>query len=108
MLMNRVQFQPGLALSEFYARFGLKSQCRRAPRKACWPHGFRYPARDERRRSFRRDGQILFRGRSCRRQTTLLAGTIFQVGALALTNWFLALQHLTSARTNLSVLEFMR
>jgi hypothetical protein len=106
--MNRAQVQPGHALSEFYARFGLESQCRRALCKACWPRGFRCPARDDQRRSFHRDGQIHFESRSRRRQTTLLAGTIFQAGELALTSWLLALQLLTPAKTNLSVLEFMR
>lgn len=109
MPMNRVQFQPGLSLSEFHARFGRESQCRRALYKARWPRGFRCPSCDDRRRStFRRDGQIYFQCRSCRHQTTLLAGTIFQSSKLPLTKWFLALHLLSAAKTNVSALELMR
>lgn len=109
MPMNRVQFQPGLSLFEFQARFGRESQCRRALYKARWPHGFRCPACDDRRRStFRRGGQIYFQCRACRHQTTLLAGTIFQASKMPLTKWFLALHLLTSAKTNLSALELKR
>lgn len=109
MPMNRVQFQPGLSMWEFQAKFGRESQCRRALYRARWPRGFRCPACDGRHRStFRREGQIYFQCRSCRHQTTLLAGTIFQSSKLPLTKWFLALHFLTSAKTNVSALELKR
>ena len=30
MKMNRVQFQPGLSMPEFYERYGTEAQCRAA------------------------------------------------------------------------------
>jgi len=35
--MNRVQFQPGLALTEFLAAYGTEGVCARALRRARWP-----------------------------------------------------------------------
>jgi hypothetical protein len=37
MPMNRVQFQPGMSLREFQARFGTEQQCRQALQEARWP-----------------------------------------------------------------------
>lgn len=44
MPMNRVQFQPGMSLREFQARFGTEPQCRQALQEARWPYGFRCPS----------------------------------------------------------------
>ena len=43
MKMNRVQFQPGLSLPEFYRQFGTEEQCAEALEQARWPEGFRCP-----------------------------------------------------------------
>ena len=44
MKMNRVQFQPGLSMPEFYERYGSEAQCRAALEVARWPAGFACPA----------------------------------------------------------------
>ena len=44
MKMNRVQFQPGLSMPEFYERYGTEAQCRAALEAARWPTGFACPA----------------------------------------------------------------
>lgn len=48
----------------------------------------------------------LFSARTCRVQTSLIAGTLFQVIHLALTLWFLAIYLISQAKTGLSALAF--
>ena len=109
MAMNPVQFQTGLSMPEFLANYGTEAKCRRALYRMRWPHGFRCPACQRRKRStFVREGQRYYQCTACRHQTTLLAGTLFASTKLPLTTWFLALQLLTSTKTNLAALELKR
>ena len=43
MRMNRVQFQPGLSMPEFFERYGTEGQCQAALQSARWPRGFVCP-----------------------------------------------------------------
>ena len=43
MAMNLVQFQKGLSISDFLARYGSEAKCRRALYRARWPEGFSLP-----------------------------------------------------------------
>ena len=43
MKVNRVQFQPGLSMPEFYERYGTEAQCRAALERRAGPRGL--PAR---------------------------------------------------------------
>ena len=43
MAINRVQFQPGLSMPEFYQRYGTEAQCQAALQSARWPSGFVCP-----------------------------------------------------------------
>ena len=43
MPMNRVQFQPGLSMPEFFRQFGTEAQCEAALERTRWPEGFRCP-----------------------------------------------------------------
>ena len=43
MTMNRVQFQPGLSMPEFFERYGTEAQCQAALQAARWPSGFVCP-----------------------------------------------------------------
>ena len=43
MPMNRIQFQPGLSMPEFFARYGTEAQCEAALVATRWPDGFRCP-----------------------------------------------------------------
>jgi len=109
MAMNQVQFQPGLSMPEFVARYGTEAKCRRALYRSRWPRGFRCPACDSRGHSrFQRDGQRYYQCRACRHQTTLISGTLFEASKLPLATWFLALHLLTSTKTNLAALELKR
>ncbi len=109
MAMNKVQFQAGLSLPAFMAKFGSEAQCRQSLFRARWPEGFRCPECSSSAHStFKRDGQVYYQCTDCRHQTTLLAGTMFEATKLPLSIWFLALHLLTSAKTNLSALELKR
>jgi len=73
MRMNRVQFQPGLSMPEFFERYGTEGQCQAALQAARWPRGFVCPkcgrvgcSRASRRQGFQR-GTACPTGRGVRR-----------------------------------------
>ncbi len=110
MPMNRVQFQAGLSMPEFLARYGSESQCQAALQAARWPQGFVCPAcgATAARTSFLRGRLRLWQCAACAHQCSLLSGTIFESTKLPLTRWFLALQLLTQSKNNVSALELKR
>lgn len=109
MSMNRIQFQPGLSLPEFISRFGDEAQCEAALERARWPQGFRCPECGEARHSaFRIGGRKTFQCSACRKQTSVIVGTLFQDTHLALTVWFLAIHLISEAKTGLSALALKR
>lgn len=109
MPMNRVQFQPGMSLREFQARYGAEQQCRQALQEARWPHGFRCPSCEGVDYSrFERLGRSYWQCTACRIQISLTAGTVFEASKLPLTVWFLAMYLLTQTKTGMSALELHR
>ena len=109
MAMNRIQFQKGISLPAFLEQFGTEAQCEVALEKARWPKGFRCPHCGEAKHSAFRVGQRkMFQCSACRKQTSLIAGTLFQGTRLALTVWFLAIYLITQAKTGLSALALKR
>jgi ribosomal protein L37AE/L43A len=109
MPMNRVQFQPGMSLREFQARYGTEAQCRVALQCARWPNGFRCPSCDGREHShFERLGRSYWQCSTCRCQTSLTSGTIFDASKLSLTTWFLGMYLLSQTKTGMSALELHR
>ncbi len=110
MPMNRIQFQPGLSLPAFLEQFGAETQCEAALERARWPDGFRCPHCGETDHYVLRSkrGRKAFQCQSCRAQTSLIAGTVFQSTHLALTLWFLAIYLLSQAKTGLSALALKR
>jgi len=109
MKMNRVQFQPGLSMPEFYERYGTEAQCRAALEAARWPAGFACPAcGGAARTSFERGGLRYWQCGACAHQCSLISGTIFESSKLPLSRWFLAMQLLTQSKNNVSALELMR
>ena len=109
MPMNRVQFQPGLSMPEFLRQFGTEAQCEAALEQARWPEGFRCPHCGQASHYVLRVGaRKSFQCRACRRQTSLIAGTLFQDTKLALTVWFLAIYLISQAKTGLSALALKR
>jgi len=109
MPMNRVQFQPGLSMPEFFRQFGTEAQCEAALERTRWPEGFRCPHCGQADHYVLRIGRRKsFQCRGCRKQTSLIVGTLFQGTKLALTVWFLAIYLISQAKTGLSALALKR
>ena len=109
MAMNRVQFQPGLSMQEFYRLYGTEEQCEQAVMQWRWPNGFVCPpCGGAQRTQFRRGELLYFQCASCQYQCSLIAGTIFASTKLALHTWFLGMHLLSKAKTNVSALELSR
>jgi ribosomal protein L37AE/L43A len=109
MKMNRVQFQPGLSMPEFFERYGTEAKCRAALEATRWPKGFACPAcGGSARTTFERGGLPYWQCGACSRQTSLISGTVFEASMLPLSRWFLAMQLLTQSKNNVSALELGR
>lgn len=107
--MNRVQFQPGMSITQFMALYGTQVQCEEALEKCRWRDGFVCPM------CARKGHYVVWHGKAktfqcqaCRHQTTLTSGTIFHSSKLPLTKWFQAMYFLTQSKNNVSALELMR
>lgn len=107
MARNMVQFQKGLSEPEFERRFGTEEQCRAAVSAARWPDGFVCPQCGGRRHSEVRTRGLL-QCAGCRRQTSIIAGTIFASTKLPLRIWFRAIYHLTQSKQGISSIELGR
>jgi len=109
MAMNRVQFQPGLSMPDFFQQFGTEAQCETALIQARWPQGFRCPQCDHDKPCvLAGKGRKTFQCNACHRQTSIIAGTLFQGSNLPLTVWFLAIHLISQAKTGLSALALKR
>ena len=107
--MNRVQFQSGLSMEVFFERYGTEEKCHAALEASRWPSGFCCPAcGDPRHSRFVREGRTYWQCHRCRKQSTVISGTIFQSTKLSLRRWFLAMHLLTQAKNNVSALELKR
>lgn len=109
MAMNWVQFQQGLSLPEFLRSFGTEEQCAKAVMRARWPEGFICPRCGGGTYCMvRHEGRSLFQCNTCRRQTSVTAGTLFAGTKLPLTTWFLAIYLISQAKTGISALALKR
>ena len=109
MAQNRIQFQPGMSIPEFIARYGTQAQCEAALEQARWPNGFRCPCCDSAAYGVVRGARAKrFQCKTCRHQTSLTAGTVMEATNLPLTTWFLAIHLISQAKTGLSALALMR
>src|SRR5215470_9540605 len=94
MARNKVQFQRGLSEAQFAARYGTEDQCREAVMCWRWPSGFVCPVCGGKHHSVIKT-RALYQCTACRRQTSLIAGTIFGATKVPLCTWFRAMYHLT-------------
>ncbi|HTS10310.1 MAG TPA: IS1595 family transposase [Candidatus Eisenbacteria bacterium] len=110
MKMNRIQFQPGMSLTQFLDRYGSQEQCETALEASRWPEGFICPkCHSKRHICYRRGRRVkVFQCSDCRTQTTLTEGTIFHSSKLPLTIWFQAMFFLTQNKNNVAILELRR
>lgn len=109
MPTNRIQFQRGMPIAEFFDHYGSEAQCAGALEQQRWPHGFRCPRCGEadHYRVGRADRQ-LFQCKGCRRQTSPTAGTMMDSSKLPLRSWFLAMYLITQDKTGLSAMALKR
>ena len=107
MAMNPIQFQRGMSLPEFHRSFGSAAQCAEALRAARWPQGFCCPRCGSAEHCRLGRGE-LYQCSACRRQTSLVAGTLMANTKLPLPLWFLAIYLIGQAKTGLSVLALKR
>ena len=89
MAMNRIQFQPGLSLPAFLNLSGTEAQCEAALELERWPQGFRCGQAGH--CVIRTRARKTYQCQQCRKQTSVIADTLFQATHLALTVWFLAI-----------------
>lgn len=109
MAQNKVQYQRGLSMLEFFDRYGSQERCEEAVRAWRWPDGFVCPrCQGTWHSEFRRRARLYFQCSACRYQCSLLSGTIFEASKLELRQWFLAMQLLTQAKNSVSALELKR
>jgi transposase-like protein len=93
-------------IAEFERRFSSEEACRAYIEALRWPNGFRCPACQGESAAMVRDG--LYQCRSCRRQTSATAGTIFQDTRKPLVMWFRAMWYVTSQKNGTSALGLQR
>lgn len=107
MARNKVQFQKGLSEAQFAALYGTEDRCRDALFLWRWPSGFVCPVCGGKRHSVIKT-RALYQCTACRRQTSLIAGTIFAATKVALCTWFRAMYHLTQTKGGISSIELGR
>src|SRR5712671_1817792 len=107
MARNKVQFQKGLSEAQFAVLYGTEDQCREAVVRWRWPSGFVCPVCAGEHHSFVKT-RALYQCTACRRQTSVIAGTIFAATKVPLCTWFRAMYHLTQSKGGISSIELGR
>jgi hypothetical protein len=97
MARNRVQFQKGLSEAQFAESYGTQDLCRVAVFSWRWPEGLVCPACGGREYCGVKSCG-LYQCATWRRQTSLIAGTIFASTKVGLRLWFSAMYHLTQSK----------
>ena len=109
MPMNKIQFQRGVSMPQFFERYGSEEQCAAALYALRWPQGFRCPRCESPDHYVVEHGaRKLFQCRGCRHQTSLTAGTLMDSTKLPLRTWFLAIYLISQDKTGLSSLALKR
>jgi hypothetical protein len=104
---NKVQFQKGLSETRFDELYGTEELCRAVVFCWRWPEGFICPGCGGRAHCVVKT-RALYQCSACRRQTSLIAGSIFAATKLPLRVWFRAMYHLTQSKGGISSLELGR
>ena len=94
-------------MPSFVARFGSDEQCREYLFEARSPDGFRCSAcgHDD---AYALRTKIVYECVACRKQHSLLAGTIFEQTKTGLAKWFLAIYLVTSSKGGIAATELRR
>jgi transposase-like protein len=107
MPKNKIQFQKGLSLQQFHQLYGAEEQCRAMLFKYRWPNRFTCPKCGH-KHSYKLTSRILYQCCSCRFQSSLISGTVFDSSKLSLTTWFLAIYLITQSKDGISTLNLSR
>lgn len=107
MARNRIQFQKGLSEAQFATLYGDEERCRALVIAWRWPEGFVCPKCGGREHCIT-SKRGLFQCNGCRRQTSPMAGTIFNSTKLPLTRWFRAMYLITQTKQGISSIELGR
>ncbi|MEQ1673093.1 MAG: IS1595 family transposase [Hyphomicrobium sp.] len=107
MARNRIQFQKGLSEAQFAHLYGDEERCRALVIGWRWPEGFVCPKCAGRAHCVV-GPRRLFQCNACRRQTSPMAGTIFNSTKLPLTIWFRAMYLITQTKQGISSIELGR
>jgi transposase-like protein len=91
----------------FIERFGTDGQCRDYLFKARWPDGFRCDSCGH-NDAYALRTKIVYECVACRKQHSLLAGTIFEQTKTGLSRWFLAIHLVTSSKGGIAATELKR
>jgi len=104
MAKNKIQFQEGYSLFEFFESYGTDEQCREVLFKWKFPNGFVCPECGSKTYCTLKNHKLY----QCNHQTSSTCGTIFDSTKLPLTKWFLAIHLMTQMKTAISALELKR
>ncbi len=107
MAKNKIQFQKGMSLVEFFQRYGQEEQCRDQFFKWRWPNGFECPLCCCREHCTLKTRE-LYQCNRCHHQTSLTSGTILEASKLPFTTWFLGMFLMTQTKNDISALELSR
>ena len=94
-------------LPGFIGRFGTDAQCRDYLFHARWPDGFRCAGCGH-ADAYALRTKIVYECVACRKQHSLLAGTIFEQTKTGLAKWFLAIYLVTSSKGGIAATELQR
>src|SRR4051794_19616755 len=94
-------------MPSFLAQFGTDEQCREYLFKARWPGGFRCAVCGH-GDAYALKTKIVYECVACRKQHSLLAGTIFEQTKTGLAKWFLAIYLVTSSKGGIAATELQR
>ena len=107
MPKNSIQLQKGLSLQEFLKSYGTEEDCRNRLFKVRWPSGFICPQCGC-NQYYTVTTRNLYQCTSCKHQSSLISGSIFESSKLPLTTWFLAIYFITQSKHGLSALHLRR
>jgi transposase-like protein len=94
-------------LPRFIGRFGTDAQCRDYLFQVRWPDGFRCAGCGH-ADAYALRTKIVYECVACRKQHSLLAGTIFEQTKTGLAKWFLAIYLVTSSKGGIAATELQR
>ncbi|MBE0674894.1 MAG: IS1595 family transposase [Bacteroidales bacterium] len=107
MARSKIQFQPGISLTEFLQQYGAEEQCRQSFFCRPWPNDFICPACGQ--SSYRElKSRILFQCNHCHTLTSLTSGTIFASTKLSVVTYFFGICLVTQSKTSVPALSASR